>query len=837
LQLNSDKFLQQIDFIRLEANKSLHPMHQSELGQFLTPPAVAKLMSSMFVDIKDDFSIVDAGAGVGTLTAAFLAYVCGLEKKPSNIFARLYEIDPIMIRGIEKTIAICTDLCNQNNIHLKYEIKQEDFIVSSVNQIKAYGSFFPGEGNFYNYAILNPPYHKINSDSKEQHLLTSIGIKTTNLYTAFLWLIIIQLSMKGELVAIVPRSFCNGTYYRPFRVELLKEMAIQRLHIFESRTLAFKEGNVLQENIIIHAQKTLRKPSKITVSSSIGPDDEDVMIREVDYQQVVQPDDRDVFIRIVPDKLGHNINRLVDKLTTTIRDLGLGVSTGKVVEYRSKHLLCKDPINDGIPLIFPNNLSATGTICWPNLKSRKSTSMVNNPEALNLVIPSRIYVLVKRFSSKEEKRRVSAAFYNPDQFRSTLLGIENHINYFHSRYGEISINLAKGLTLFLNSTLVDQYFRQFSGHTQVNAADLRSLKYPTNDQLISMGKCWEINLPDQDNIDKILKEELALDNNDLDLDITDPILAKKRIKDALRILHLFNLPRAQQNDRSALSLLSLLNIKPDTLWKDASPNLIGITEMMTFFKDYYGINYAPNTRETVRRQTVHQFIQIGLVIPNPDMPLRPINSPNTRYQIEPGAIKLIQSYGSVDWDGNYRQYMKTSTEIARLQLRERAMTLIPVTMPDGVELTLTAGSHNELIKKIIESFCPRFTPGGKVIYVGDTGSKLNEHEQHYFKNLDINIDKHGKMPDIVIYLAEKNWLVLIEAVTSHGPIDKKRHNELSSLFTGTKYSLVYITAFETRKTMLKYLSEIDWETEVWVAESPSHLIHFDGQKFLGPYET
>jgi adenine-specific DNA-methyltransferase len=318
-------------------------------------------------------------------------------------------------------------------------------------------------------------------------------------------------------------------------------------------------------------------------------------------------------------------------------------------------------------------------------------------------------------------------------------------------------------------------------------------------------------------------------------EMNDPIQAKKKIKEALNILHSLGVPKAQQNDRSALTLLALADVKADYEWRNASRNLIGITEMMSYFRDHYGINYAPNTRETVRRQTVHQFMQIGLVIPNPDEPSRPINSPKTRYILDPKVLDLLHVYNTKDWETDLAIYLKNAPALARLNIRERPMPMIPVILPDGDKLMLSSGGQNELIKKIIEEFCPRYTPGGKLIYIGDAGQKVTEQEMMYFDELGIKINKHGKMPDVIIELFEKKWLVLIEAVTSHGPIDLKRHNELKELFDGGVYGLVFVTAFESLRAMHRYLSVIAWETEVWVAESPSHLIHFNGEKFLGPY--
>ena len=236
--------------------------------------------------------------------------------------------------------------------------------------------------------------------------------------------------------------------------------------------------------------------------------------------------------------------------------------------------------------------------------------------------------------------------------------------------------------------------------------------------------------------------------------------------------------------------------------------------MMDYFRDHFGVKYAPNTRETVRRQTVHQFVQAGLILANPDNPLRPVNSPDTRYQIEDNALNLIKSRGSPLWGSNLRSYLKSVASLKSLHAKEREMTLIPVTLPNGEELKLTAGGQNELIKYIIEDLCSRYLPGGVVVYMDDAGPKQKEAAIEYLKDhLSIKLDIHGKMPDVIVHIPEKSWLVLIEAVTSHGPIDIKRHNELKDLFQKPDLGLIFVTAFPDRKTMTKYLSEIAWETK------------------------
>jgi adenine-specific DNA-methyltransferase len=307
------------------------------------------------------------------------------------------------------------------------------------------------------------------------------------------------------------------------------------------------------------------------------------------------------------------------------------------------------------------------------------------------------------------------------------------------------------------------------------------------------------------------------------------------VAEALTILKALSVPREQQNERSALVLLALLGMTPAKQWRRAETPLLGITEMMDLFRDHFGKRYAPNSRETVRRFTVHQFVQMGLVVANPDDPSRPVNSPDNRYQAAPALLKLARTYGSPPWMHNLTGFLKNAEGLGRLHPREREMVLIPVRLPNGTELKITAGGQNVLVKKIVEDFCPRFTPGGLVVYVGDTGDKQRHIEPGHFEQLGVKMDEHGKIPDVVVHLPEKNWLVLIEAVTSHGPIGLKRHNELKDLFQGARAGLVFVTSFLTRRAMTRYLADIAWETEVWVAEAPSHIIHFNGERFLGPY--
>ncbi len=312
--------------------------------------------------------------------------------------------------------------------------------------------------------------------------------------------------------------------------------------------------------------------------------------------------------------------------------------------------------------------------------------------------------------------------------------------------------------------------------------------------------------------------------------------ADQKIKDALNILTAMGLPKQQLNERSALTLLALLALEPESKWAEANEPLMGITPMMDFFSEHYGKKYAPNTRETVRRQTVHQFLQAALIVANPDKPSRPTNSPKAVYQIEPSALRLLRSFGTSEWKENIQRYLRKVKTLTKVYEREREMQRLPVTLPDGQEIKLSPGGQNVLVKKIIEDFCSLFTPGGHIIYVGDTQLKWSLYDAKAMATLGVTIEEHGKMPDVVVYHIKKNWLVLIEAVTSHGPVNPKRRQELKKIFSKSSAGLVFVTSFIDRHSMLKYLTDISWETEVWVAESPTHLIHFNGERFLGPYE-
>lgn len=828
----TENLLDIADTYRLEADQKLDPETQMALGQFMTPAPIARFMASLFQPIDQPIRVLEPGSGVGSLVAALVDQVLARRTDPYKIAVDSFEVDDFLRGYLAHTLEQCQDRCTQLGFELGYHIADSDFVLYGTDQLWDEGSLFGDTMQRYTHCIMNPPYKKIRSDSDHRKKLRQIGVETSNLYSAFLSIAIKMLAPQGQLVAIVPRSFCNGVYFKPFRELLLSEMAIKHLHVFESRTDAFKDNQVLQENIILYAVKNGQQDT-IMITASHDQQLADMTSRTVAYEQVVQPDDANQFIHVATNDIDQLIVERLSLFKNTINDIGVEVSTGPVVDFRLKDDLRQFHESGTVPLIYANHFFQN-QIRWPDTNSKKPNAISLSDASKRWLMPSGWYVLTRRFSSKEESKRLVAAICDPSLLPDEQIGFENHINVFHHKKKSLETSIAKGLAVYLNSTLLDLYFRQFSGHTQVNATDLRSLRYPCRETLERLGKSVNGTFPTQSEIDNLIELELAKLSS-TECQITNPMTIKQKIQDALYILDSLGMPRAQRNERSALTLLALIGLKPESSWTDAIDPLMGITPIMDFIREQYAKSYAPNTRETIRRQTMHQFVDAGIAIPNPDEPTRPTNSPKWVYQIEPNVLQLLKSFGQKDWNQQLDAYLSNRRTLAERYAKQREMEKIPLTFGEARAVYLTPGAHNELIRLIIEEFGPRFTPGAEVLYIGDAGEKFVHFNEQKLKKLNVALDNRGKFPDVILYYPKEDWLLLIESVTSHGPIDAKRQSELATAFSGCTAGLVYVTAFLDRSTMKRYLDELSWETEVWVAATPTHMIHFNGKRFLGPY--
>ena len=644
------------DTDRVRLFNELDEGQRSDMGQYGTPPPVARLMAGMFGPTPGKVNVLDAGAGVGTLTSALVAELLSRADKPTAIHLTAVESEPAVLPALRETLVRCRERCSASEVDCSFEVVSEDFIEFVV---RAEADLFGVRTHRFHCAIQNPPYRKIKSSSKHRALLQEVGVEVSNLYAAFVALTTRVLAPGGQLVAITPRSFCNGPYFNRFRSDLLRRVALTQVHVFDSRTEAFGGDGVLQENVIFRCVAGDAPPTTVRITSSSGAPGCATTVLDAPYESVVPPGVKDPAIHLITDEISLGIAEHMGAFTSNLAELGLTVSTGRVVDSRAKEHLRPEPVEDSVPLIYPMHLRAGG-VRWPVPGGRKSNALDRNSDTEPLLVPPGNYVLTKRFSSKEQRRRIEAYVYEADAVSAGPVGFENHVNYIHHDGQGIDPVLARGLFTFLNSTLVDMYFRLFSGHTQVNSTDLRNIPFPDVDALRRVGSRLPRLDCDQDEIDHVFNAELI---SMAQITAGDPVASARKVQEAQVVLRGLGFPSSQSNVRSALVLLSLLNIKQDTDWANAESPQLGITEMMDWFADEYGKRYAPNSRETVRRQTVHQFLDAGLIVQNPDDPGRPVNSGKNVYQVIPEALMVIQSFGTADWDINVAVYLSWETEV------------------------------------------------------------------------------------------------------------------------------------------------------------------------------
>ena len=472
-------FTAEVDAFRKEAAAALDQEQRAAKGQFMTPRSVAALMASMFSVPRRVVRLLDAGAGVGSLTAATVQATIRRDDPPERIEVTAYEIEPLLLDYLTRTLSLCAEACERRGIAFTVRIEPTDFLEAAERR---YSIAAPPE---FNCAILNPPYRKMRSSSEERRVCRSMGLEVSNLYAAFWGASVHLLEPGAELVAITPRSFANGPYFRAFRGFLLSRLALRRLHVFESREHAFREDDVLQENVVTYAERDGTRQPAIEITTSRTPDDP-VQSRLVPWGRVVYAHDQEQFIHLITDEQGDAVAEQMARCDRYLRDVGVAVSTGPVVDFRAPDFLRDEPGDDTVPLLYPTHLNG-GNVDWPRDRA-KANALALSPESERLTLPNGDYVLVKRFTAKEERRRVVAAVYEAETAPTDRVAFENHLNFFHEGGSGLPRDLARGLALYLNSSLVDTHFRQFSGHTQVNAADLRNMPYPPRTQLEEAGR-------------------------------------------------------------------------------------------------------------------------------------------------------------------------------------------------------------------------------------------------------------------------------------------------------------------------------------------------------------
>jgi len=468
-------------------------------GQFFTPVPIARQLAAWLGEAglnRRSLWILDPGAGAGALTAAAVDRIAGLRAakrlpRLREVSLTAWESDTTFLPSLHHNLEACAKALQAVGVRAHVQLQHGSYIEGAVSELDS-GLFASEEPPRYTHAILNPPYKKIPSISRERALLSSVGIETSNLYAAFVWLALRQLAEGGEFSAVTPRSFCNGPYFREFRRELLMSGSLDRIHLFDSRTEAFGRDEVLQENILFHFVATSDRAEAVTLSSGSLANPVSTVIPQ---ERLASQADSDRIIHLATAADSTEVRAFFDSLPCTLADLGIEVSTGPVVDFRLRRWLGSRLIPNSAPLVYPHGIKC-GRVLRPLARSteyadariaKKPVAIEINEETRKWLLQRERYVLIKRFSSKEEKRRLVAGVLNPTDFPDGLIGIENHVNFFHRRRAGLGAPFACGLSRFLNSTVADRFFRQFNGHTQVNATDLRAFRYPDVSALERLG--------------------------------------------------------------------------------------------------------------------------------------------------------------------------------------------------------------------------------------------------------------------------------------------------------------------------------------------------------------
>ncbi len=804
--------------------------YRKQLGQYFTPPAIARFMAQLAALSEQDVRVLEPAAGLGILVAALAERIASASHL-TRWHVAAYEIDASIRPLLALALGYIRYWSHRWNVDFEFEVKSGDFILDNASALRPAPLLEPeSKGPGFSLVISNPPYFKVSKSDPRVAVMQEIVHGQPNIYMLFMAAAAEMLCSDGQMVFITPRSFCSGPYFKQFRKWFFQTVALERLHVFESRAEAFAYDAVLQENLIFTATKSTKHREVVEISGSYGVSDlEKVETRSVPSKEVVDLDSSEVMLSIPLDPTDSVTRSIFSRWPNRLQSLGLEISTGPVVPFRTETLVNEGDNITTAPLIWVQHVQRMAT-AWPLMNLEKSQRIRIVPDSFPLLLPNQTYVLIRRFSPKEDNSRIIAAPYLKGDLPSEFLGVENHVNYLHRPHGSLSEVEAVGLAAFLNSRWVDQYFRMSTGNTQVNASELRALPIPPLDTIRQIGErlqsAGQVNYIAS--LNQVVGEVLGLpltNSNGVHM---------PKIEEAKDLLNLAGLPPAQRNELAALTLLALADLAEKSPWKDARRHAIRIHDMIIFIEQNYRKRYAENTRETFRRQVLHQFEQARIVDRNPDDPSLPTNSPRTNYALSEAFLPVVQNYGTKSGERHLKRFIGEQGTLLEAYQQRRIQNLIALKDSAGREYHLSPGKHNQLQVAVVEQFAPRFARGAELLYLGDTANKSLLMDTDELTRLGFPVDKHNKLPDVVLYLPKKKWLYLIEVVTSHGPVSPKRLQELEKILSKSTAGRIYVSAFPDFKEYLRHARNVAWETEVWLAEAPDHMIHCNGEKFLGP---
>ncbi|MCB4790270.1 MAG: N-6 DNA methylase [Elusimicrobia bacterium] len=497
-------------------NKSSANERKSK-GQFFTPRQVSLFMASLLNIDKQKFSVLDPGAGTGMLSAAVCESILS-SRKQIDFSLDAYETDSEVIPLLENVLHKCQTVLRENGHKFKYRIIAKDFILDNSHRIKTQLDFGERETSLsYDYIISNPPYYKLNKNSPQTLLLNEIVSGQPNIYTFFMTLSLDMLKSDGKMMFITPRSFCSGLYFKPFRKWLLQHGQITNIHMFESRSNVFGNGTVLQESIItgIMPKKNEVESNKVTISTSQDGSFHNLKKVDIDYQDILHQINGQLMIKVPVTKTDVKVQHIVNSWEYTLKDFGMKVSTGPVVSFRAEKYLSTEFIDENktVPLLWMHNIQNMN-IVWPIEKKKRGLAIKLEKGTAPVLVPVKNYVLVKRFSSKEQKRRLYAGVLLKSKFKYDKVGIENHLNYIYRYHDILSTDEVYGVAGILNSSLMDMFFRMLNGSTQVNAVDIDNLPLPSLEKIKELGKTIMARKPSIGiELDKVIIDVLGIDND------------------------------------------------------------------------------------------------------------------------------------------------------------------------------------------------------------------------------------------------------------------------------------------------------------------------------------
>lgn len=483
--------------------------HRRNHGLYLTPPEVARFMGTLIGSVRKTLRLLDPAAGAGILICGVVEALAASPSPPDLIEVTAYEVDQALAADLKRSMAFLASWSARRGIRLVVDVRVQDFVLANADAMEGLGGLFSLEpARTFDAVISNPPYFKLNKSDPRAQAALSVVHGQPNIYGLFMAISAALLRPQGDFVFITPRSFASGPYFRAFRERFFELMRPELIHVFGSRRDAFSRDEVLQENVILHAVRddgwrggSIRLSTSSGVQGLSTPD-----VRSVAAHEVFDHTSRDRVLRMPATSYDGDIMKLVDAWPGSLAAHGWKISTGPVVPFRAVEFQSMEGGEDFVPLLWMNHVKPM-QVTWP-IARRKPEHILDSVNTLKILVPNANYVLMRRFSAKEEKRRLVAAPYLATGFDAQRVGLENHLNYIHCPGDSLSADEAFGLAALLNSTLLDTWFRAVNGNTQVSATELRSMPLPTKAKIIEIGRRTR-NVTDLDEIDMIVEAALG----------------------------------------------------------------------------------------------------------------------------------------------------------------------------------------------------------------------------------------------------------------------------------------------------------------------------------------